>query len=318
LLSRLYAARSALAESLARALPEPQASLAHGILLGLRSGIPAEVNGAFTLSGTTHLLAISGLNLTILTGLMLGLFIRLLGRRHYHYVWLTAGAVWLYVALCGASPSVVRAACMASVFLLAELAGRQKSGGPALFIAAAVMAWANPRVLWDVSFQLSFLAMCGLIYVYPVLGEYGKSLTSRLPDRIQPSVASVVDSLAVSLAATVAVWPALAVYFGGVALAGPVATILAAPALPPVIVLSLLTAVTGLVSPPVALMPGALTWLLIAYIMLVAGAFAHVPVVGMASPGAGLVAGYYLVLGALLWWLNRLKRRRFARELARP
>jgi competence protein ComEC len=205
---------------------------------------------------------------------------------------------------------------MSSVFLLAELAGRQKSGGPALFLAAAVMAGANPGVLWDVSFQLSFLAMCGLVYVYPPLGEYGKDLTSRLPEKLKSPLASITDSLAVSLAATAAVWPALAVYFGSVALAGPVATVLAAPALPPVIVLSLFTALTGLVSPTAALIPGALAWLLISYIMLVAGAFAHFPVVGASNLNAAVAAGYYALLAAFLWWLNRIKRRRFAAGLA--
>jgi competence protein ComEC len=141
-LSSIFALRQRLAAVLAGALPEPQASLAQGILLGLQGNIPPAVKADFTASGTTHILAISGLNLTILTGLLTALLIALLGRRHYLYVYFTGMAVWGYALLAGASPSVVRAAIMASIFLLAELSGRQKNAGPALFLAAGL--WLPP------------------------------------------------------------------------------------------------------------------------------------------------------------------------------
>ena len=94
---------------------------------------------------------------------------RLIGKRYYIYVWLTLAAVWFYTALSGASPSVMRSAVMASLFLIAELLGGQRNAGPALCLAAAVMIAFNPLVLWDVSFQLSVLSMAGIIFVYPLL-----------------------------------------------------------------------------------------------------------------------------------------------------
>ncbi len=312
LLGGIYRARNRLADALGQALPEPQASLAQGILLGLRGNIPPEVSADFQLSGTTHILAISGMNLTLLSGLLVSLLVWLLGRRHYLYVWLAGAAIWGYVVLCGASPSVVRAAVMASVFLLAELSGRQKSGGPALMLTAAVMAAANPNVLWDASFQLSFLAMCGLIYIYPWLRQPAQSLAERMAFG-KAGWGYALDSLAISLAATLAVWPALACHFGVVALAGPVATLLATPALPFIILLSLATALAGLVWSAAGQAIGLVAWLFTSYLLLVARVFSRLPALNMNLPTVALWA-YYALLALMVWWLTRLRRRRVMEE----
>jgi competence protein ComEC len=253
------------------------------------------------------------MNLTLLSGLLVSLFVWLLGRRHYLYVWLAGAAIWGYVALCGASPSVVRAAVMASVFLLAEMSGRQKNGGPALLLTAAVMAWANPGVLWDASFQLSFLAMCGLIYIYPRL----KQPAARLADKMafwKGGWGYAVDSLAVSLSASLAVWPALAWHFGVVALAGPLATLLAAPLLPFIILAALAAAVAGLVWGALGQAIGLLLWLLTSCLWLIAVVFARLPSLETSLHPAALW-GYYALLAIMLWWLARRKRRSLVEEI---
>jgi competence protein ComEC len=319
LLSWIYGVRQSLAYSLARALPEPQVSVAQGILLGLRGNIPSGITQDFTRSGTMHLLAISGLNLTLISGLLVSTLVHFMGRRHYYYVWLTGGAVWFYVILCGASPSVVRAAIMASVFLTAELAGRQKNAGPALFLAAAIMAAGNPAVLKDVSFQLSFLAMFGLVYIYPFLGAGLKKFSEKLPEwPVKSPLMYAMDNLAVSLAAMLALWPALVFYFGTVSLAGPVATVLASPLLPAIIVLSLLAAASGLACPALAVVTGSAVWLLASILLLIAEVFARFPALEAAPLNVPAVTGYYLLLAAVLWGLGRLRRRRLAREYAAP
>ena len=310
-LRKIYSLRHRLGDALARSLPEPQAAIAQAVLLGLRAEIPEDVSNAFLQSGTTHLLAISGLNLTLLAGLLVSLLVWLLGRRHYYYVGLAGGAVWFYTALCGAGPPVVRAAVMASVFLLAELAGRQKSGGSSLLLAAALMAAANPKVLWDTSFQLSALAMGGLVYIYPLLHEPFEGLAGRLPERVARECGRpVLDSLAVSFAAAIAVWPALAAYFGQVAPASPAATLLGAPALPFIIVLSLAAATLGLWNPVLGQLAGALVWLSTSYLVLVAEVFARFPVFRTSHLSVALIVGYYALLAGLLFWLTRQKRRR--------
>ena len=167
-------------------LPEPQASLAQGIVLGIRGNIPQSLNNDFARSGTAHLLAISGINLGIMAGILLSIGIWLFGRRHYLYVWLALGIVWFYAAITGMNPPVVRGAIMASLFLVAELLGRQRSAIVALTLAAAVMVGVSPYILGDASFQLSFLAMAGLIFLSPVFRNLGRRQSRRRWVRAEP------------------------------------------------------------------------------------------------------------------------------------
>jgi competence protein ComEC len=306
----IYSIRHRLADSLARVLPEPQASIAQGILLGLRSNISTEVNDTFIQAGTTHLLAISGLNLTLISGLMVSLIVFLIGRRHYLYVWMVAAAIWSYVILCGASPSVVRAAIMSSIFLVSELTGRQKNGGPALLFTAAIMVGINVNLLSDISFQLSFLSMCGLVYVYPVLREFTKRLESRVPERFSNTVGSaVMDSLAISTSAVIAIWPALAINFGAIATAGPLATLIISPTLPVIMVFSFAASVCGIVYPVIGQAIGAVAWLFISFMLLVNRFFALWPTIGIKELNAYIVAGYYSVLLISVHIFTRFKRR---------
>ena len=129
-----------MSRTLARLLPEPQASLAQGIALGVRANIPTDLKADFVRTGTAHLLAISGVNLTIVAGILVTITLRLFGRRRYAYIWVTLAVVWLYTCLTGAGAPVVRAAIMLTFFLAADLLGRQRSAVIALVLAAAIMA----------------------------------------------------------------------------------------------------------------------------------------------------------------------------------
>ncbi len=127
-------------------MPEPQASLAQGIILGIRTNIPASLEDDFVRSGTAHILAISGINLTIVAGILVSLGIWAFGRRRYTYIWVALSIIWLYTLLTGLHPPALRAAIMVSLFLTADFLGRQRSGIIALFLAAAIMVGINPQV----------------------------------------------------------------------------------------------------------------------------------------------------------------------------
>ena len=228
----IYNLRQDLSQKLAAALPEPQASLAQGILLGIRGNIPDDLNTDFARSGTSHLLAISGFNLAVMAGILLAVGVWLLGRKRYLYVWLALGAVWFYTVITGFNPPVLRSSFMVSIFLIAEALGRQRSAFTALTLTAAVMTGLNPYVLGDASFQLSFLAMAGLIFIQPVFSDLGKKIISdRFEDKgfFSPAINMVVESLGVTLAALFAVGPVIAYYFGLFSLTGPLATFLLTP-----------------------------------------------------------------------------------------
>jgi competence protein ComEC len=314
-LAWLYDLRGRLAERLAQVLPEPQASLAQGIVLGIRANIPADLNDDFSKSGTAHILAISGMNLGIMAGIMLGIGLWIFGRRRYLYVWLALVAVWFYTVITGMAPPVVRGAIMATIFLLAEALGRQRSAIVALTAAAAVMVGLSPYILWDASFQLSFLAMAGLVLIFPRLREAGRrAVTAWVGEAGAAATAAniAVDTLSATLAAIIAVWPVVAYYFGIFSLVGPLATFMALPALPGIILLGGLAGVVGLASLAAAQVVGWTAWPFLTYLILV--------VRGLGSPEAlavavgpfhpALIWGYYLALGAGIWFINRRQGRR--------
>ncbi|MBI2868644.1 MAG: DNA internalization-related competence protein ComEC/Rec2 [Chloroflexi bacterium] len=316
-LSLIYGVRRALAGSLARALPEPQASLAQALALGLRTGLPADLKAEFVRSGAAHLLAVSGLHISIVTGVMLGVGLWLFGRRRYLYIWLALGAVWLYALLSGMQPPVVRGSIMASLFLAAEALGRQRSAVTALALAAAVMTAFDPFLLWDASFQLSFAAMAGLVLLYPVFLGAGGRLTGLIPeDRAGlVSLARVVNSgLSATLAATLAVLPLVAYHFGAVPLVGAATTLLALPALPGAIITAALTGLAGLPAAPLAQVMGWAAWLFLSYIIAVVQFFAGLPFAA-AAVGSFSGAFVWLYYAAFLLVMLAARQRRPVKDL---
>jgi len=303
----VYSLRNRLSQTLAEVLPEPQASLAQGIILGIRGNIPPSVQADFSHIGTAHLLAISGLHLAIVAGMILSIGIWLFGKKHYLYIWLALGIIWLYALLTGMHPPIIRAAIMASLFLTAELLGRQRTAITALALAAAIMVGINPHILWDAAFQLSFLAMAGLIFIFPLIQSLGRKVVNATlgEDGAAVSVANLInDSFSVTLGAILAVWPLVAYYFGIISFVGLPATFLALLALPGIIITGALTGGLGLVALPAAQALAWLAWLFLSYMLLVVNGFAAIPLsyLKVSAINTHLIWIYYLVLALALWF----------------
>ncbi len=306
----VYSLREQLSRSLARLLPEPQASLAQGMVLGGREQVPGDLKEAFTRTGTAHLLAISGQQLTIVAGILLSLGGWLIGRRRGIHAWLALGVTWLYTVLTGMEPPVVRAAVMLSIFLTAELLGRQRSAPIALLVAAVAMTAATPRLLWDAAFQMSFTAIAGLLFIYPLLREAGKSLIRRWlgEDGIKVRLAGLLnEALCVNLGALLAVSPLIVHYFGIFSWTGLPATFFAVPALPFIMVAGLAAGFIGIIFLPLAQVAAWLAWLALSYLLLVVRLFDHVPVLEVPPPQAGVVL-YYALLAAILLFVRYRRR----------
>jgi competence protein ComEC len=310
-LAGVYWLRHELADSIARVMPEPQASLTQGVLLGIRYNIPADIKDDFAQTGTAHLLAISGLHLSILAGILLSIGVWLFGKKRHIYIWLALGVIWLYAILTGLHPPVVRGAIMASLFLSAELLGRQRTAITSLAFAAAVMVGIHPQILFDAAFQLSFLAMAGLIFIVPPLTNLGRRAVKATLAEKGPaaSLAGIVsDGFSVTLAATIAVWPLIGYYFGVVSLVGPIATFLALLALPAVIIIGAIAGIVGLFFVPLAQGIGWIAWLFDSYMLFIVGGLAALPIssVEVSSVSTTFIVIYYCVLIAVVW-LVRLR-----------
>ena len=165
ILEKVYDLRRNISEELDQALPEPQASLAQALLLGIRSRLPSEITDDFRATGTSNLLAISGLHVGTVLILTLAASVWLIGRRRQLYLLIPLVVIWSYALLSRFSAPVERAAIMGSVYLAALALGRPKSSLPALALAAAIMAGIEPQVLQQVSFQLSFTAIARIAIV---------------------------------------------------------------------------------------------------------------------------------------------------------
>ena len=247
--------------ALAAGLPEPEAALATGILLGDDRGIPKPLAEAFRASNTTHVIAISGANITLLASFLAATLGRLLGRRRALPCIL--GILLAYSLLVGGDAAVVRAALMGGLSLLALQLGRAADAQAGLMAAAWLMTLWNPQTLWDLGFQLSFAATVGLIrFAGPMVAACRAWLAARLPGAAAHRLSGLAgEMLLVTLAAQLTTWPIIAHSTGQVSLVGLLANALILPAQPALMGLGALTLAGGLLWPPLGRLCGSLAWL---------------------------------------------------------
>lgn len=285
-------------------LPEPQSSLLAGILLGVETGISADLNADFSATGTSHIVAISGFNLTIIAGVFAAAAKRGLGERGE--TWPAVGGVWLYTVLVGASAAVVRAAVMASVALLARRADRKTHGPTSLATAALLMALLNPYILWDVGFQLSVAATAGLIfYTDPLTRAFLRFFEYfAQPEAAERIVGWLSDAIIVTLAAQITTMPIMMGVFRHISLVTLLTNFLILPVQAYVMFFGGVALLLALVIYPVGQLVAWVAWVFLAYTIEMVRLTAQIP---FASLPLGrvtlpLVWGYYALLAAGTWW----------------
>jgi competence protein ComEC len=197
--------------NLERSLPEPEAALEAGLLLGEQRSMPVTFTNALRATGTTHLVVVSGQNIAIVAGAPVAVLGVWLPRRRAGL--LALAALPAYVVLVGAEPPVMRAAVMAVGITIAAAAGRRTPAWIFLAYAAAIMLAVDPLLARDVSFQLSAAATAGVLIVAPPLREAILSRTGA-----SGPLAALLDTGAVATAAAAAVLPVQAAAFGTLSL----------------------------------------------------------------------------------------------------
>lgn len=274
-----------------RLLPEPQASLLAGILVGARASMPPEFRDALNATSTSHIVAVSGFNVTVVAGLAQAASLRLLARRRATL--LAIATVWFYSALTGLPPSALRAAIMATLGLSAILVGRGTDPLSILLLSAAFMAGADPNLLFDLGFQLSFLATGGLVLLEPVL----RGALGRLPGWLA-------SSLSVTLAAQIATMPVLVGSFNNLSVVSPLANLLVTPMLPGVMIAGALAVGVGALFEPAGHLLAFPAWLYLTYLVEVIGWTARLPgaVLPVGALGFWSVVAYYLLVVAVGFW----------------
>ena len=297
----LAVARRALARSLDAAVPEPQSAMGQALLLGNRDNLPDDLLEDFRKTGASHLLAISGLHMTVVLGIVLAVSSWAVGRRRQIYLVPPLVAMWGYALLAGMPPSATRAAIMGTVYLAAFALGRPRSVLPALGLAAAVMVAFDPAVLSAVSFQLSFAAMAGIATLAEPVAARLRAVFGAGDERGDSPGALAqlaASSAATTIAATVATLPLVAFHFERVSLVGLPATLVTLPVMPLVLVAHGAAGLAGLVSSELAQPFGWVAWVTTAYLTGIVGLIARLPGTAFQTGAVApvMVVAYYAAL----------------------
>jgi competence protein ComEC len=298
--------------------PDPEASLLAGILLGEDNGMPAELQQAFRDTGTAHIIAISGFNMTILAALFMLVFQRLLGMKRG--AWVAVAGITLYTLLVGAQAAVVRAAIMGALGIFARQMGRRQTALNSLAFTAALMSAFDPSMPWDVGFQLSCAAVLGLVLYAQPLQDWSVRLLARftLPATAARLARPLGEYFFFTLAAQLTTLPILVVHFARFSLVSLVANPFILPAQPLVMILGGVALLSGLIFLPLGRV---LAWAALpfsAYTIRAVELFDRLPhgllVVGDFSVLFALA--YYALL--FLFTLSQGKARQVLRPLLKP
>ncbi len=284
-------------------LPADARGLLPGLVVGDTSQMPADLTDDARAAGLSHLSAVSGANCAIVLALVL-LLVRPtpLGRKGRAA--LAVSGLFAFVVLARPSPSVLRAAVMGGIALLALALGRPRSAVPALLGASTLLLLADPDLALAAGFLLSVIATGALLLLAPAWAE---ALEGHLPRR-------AAQALAIPLAAQVAVTPLVVVLSGTISVAAVPANLLAAPAVPVATVFGVVAACASPISPRLAALAAHVAGWPCEWIAGVAHRFAHVPGGSIAWPRSLVGAGLAVVVVVLL--VAAVRRRRSRRLLA--
>lgn len=301
LYAALYRYKAALRLSALRIMPAPESALLTGILIGDDNAIPASIQAAFRRTGTAHIVAISGFNVSIIVGLLVVVLGQFLSRRAVAFV--AIPVVIMYMILVGMSGSVVRAAVMAVIMLVGRMLWRRAFTANTLLAAAFIILCVDPAMLFDLSLQLSFAATLGIVLYSERLRAGVQAWMQR---RVRRETARawtqlLADVLLTTVAATVTTMPILLSTFSQLSLVAFPANAIVLPLQPAAMVLGLMAVVTGLFSTPAGAIVALPTYALLTITLRVvewmaSPAWAALPVYAFGPPH---VIAYYFVLGAI-------------------
>jgi competence protein ComEC len=252
-------------------LTEPQSALLSALLLGLRRDFSPEVIDWFRRTGASHIIAISGLHVLVMIQIIESLFFSVFGLSRRSAFYFTVIFVIFFVILTGGAASAIRAGIMGILLLYAKKIGRLSQPLNAILLAGALMLFFNPKLLrWDVGFQLSFLAIFGLIYLTP----YFYFLFKKLPDWKKWSIRL---NLSMTCGAYLFTLPLILYYFGNLSLSAFLANILILGLLSRLMLFGFIFIIGGLIWSFFATILVWPVWLLLTYFLLIIKFLASIP-----------------------------------------
>src|SRR6266511_2624038 len=305
----MYALKDRSLENIYRLFPDPESSLMAGILLGVDTGLTNKLQQAFKNTGTAHIIAISGFNISIIAGLFVTFFSKFLGPRRGAL--LSIIGIAFYTILVGADAAVVRAALMGTLALFAKQVGRRQFALNTLLAVALIMCACNPLYIWDVGFQLSFFATLGLIlYADPFSQFANRIITRYFPTSTAEKTAEVFSEFVLlTLAAQVTTIPIMAYHFQRISLVSFIANPFILPPQPAVMILGGLAVLLSLVWFPLGQIAAWVAWPFVVYTIRMVELFDRVPhgTIFLGKLSIWIVIAIYVVLFAVTFGESRIK-----------
>jgi len=277
-------------------IPDPHAALLGGLVVGAKESLGEKLEDDFRKTGIIHIVVLSGYNVTIVAESLMRFFSFL---PRMFSLSLGAVSIVFFAILTGASATIVRASIMALLVLLARATGRTNEITHALLIAAFFMVLHNPMiVIYDPSFQLSFLATLGLIYVSPYIEKYLKLVPTKWQLR---------EFATATVATQIFVLPLLLYIMGEFSLVALPVNILVLAFVPLTMLFGFLTGVLGLLSATLAFPFTAISYGLLSYELLIVDLFARLPFASIFIPKFPLWTAllFYCVYGIFLYRLSK-------------
>ena len=297
--SRLLELKAILRRQIALALPEPQAGLLTGILLGDESGLSPQLKDDFARVGASHVIAISGFNMVIVSAMVIRVLSSLFAGRRTAITISAVAVIAAYSLFVGASPSILRAALMSSLLVIGNHLDRRAFVPASLAFATLLLSLVNPNVLLEIGFQLSFLAVLGLgLFADPLSQRFDALLHRWLPPKPARLAHSLLNEpLVVSIAAQIATMPLIVFYFGRLSLVALPVNLLIVPVQSAVLLLGLTAVFVSVFAPAMGLLIFWADALCLSWTISVVRAFARLDFADVAIAIDGrLIQTFYLAL----------------------
>lgn len=227
--SSILSLKQYLRDRINKAVSGAEADFLSALLLGYKRNLSQFWKDVFSKTGTSHIISISGMHISIISGMLL-VFLLGIGFSRRLAFWILSAGILAYAALVGFSASVIRAGIMGFLVLLALRVGRVSSAKNAIAFAAAAMLLANPLLLkYDAGFQLSFMSVIGIFYLWPIIENWTKNF---------PNPKKIKSVFTLSLAAQIITLPIVVYNFKSVSLIAPIANFFIVPAIPVIMLLA--------------------------------------------------------------------------------
>jgi competence protein ComEC len=289
--STLFSAKEKFLEKMNFAITGPESLLMGGLILGEKSSFSRALRQSFVNTGTIHIVALFGYNVTIVAEWIMKLFSFLpknLG------IGMGIFAILLFIIMTGGSSTAIRAGIMAALVLVARATGRNYDVARALIIAAVFMILLNPFILaHDVSFQLSMLATVAVIFLAPRIEKYFQWVTDKFQLR---------DIVSVTCAAYIFVFPFILYRMGNFSLVALPANVLILPFIPFTMILGFITGFVGMIWYVLAVPIGFISYLFLHYELGVINFFSNLPFAAFDFPDFSLL----LTIAIYAYFIYRL------------